>query len=252
MISRFALCLLFTLSLTGCVSTGDIDRMTTAEGRNEARDAYIQLGIGYLQQGTPERAKAPLKKALELDPSSADAHAALALVFQTEMENQLADKHYRQALSARSDARILNNYGSFLYEQGRYQEALERFGQAAADTLYSERSRVFENMGLTALRLGDTEQARDYFLRSLRLNARQPSTLLELAVLAFDSKQYVPAREYYQRFSDLSAQNARSLLLGSRLARIFDDRDRAASLGLQLKRLYPASSEYQQFVSEQR
>lgn len=250
MISRFALCLLFTVSLAGCVSTGDVDRMTTAEGRDEARDAYIQLGIGYLQQGTPERAKAPLKKALELDSSSADAHAALALVFQTEMEHELADKHYRQALAARSDARILNNYGSFLYERGRYEEALERFRQASADTLYSERSRVFENMGLTALRLGQTEQAREHFQRSLRLNARQPSTLLELAVLAYDAKQYVPARDYYQRFSALTSQNARSLLLGARLARIFDDRDQAASLGLQLKRLYPASAEYRQFVSE--
>ena len=42
---------------------------------------------------------------------------------------------------------------------------------------------------------------------------------------------------------------ARSLLLGARLAEVFEDRDRAASLGLQLRRLYPASQEYQQYVS---
>ena len=68
-------------------------------------------------EGAAGSAKTPLRKALEIDPRSADAHAALALVFQTEMENDLADKHYREALSARKDARILNNYGSFLFEQ---------------------------------------------------------------------------------------------------------------------------------------
>ena len=47
-----------------------------------------------------------------------------------------------------------------------------------------------------------------------------------------------------------SAQNARSLLLGIRLANVFDDRDTAASYGLQLKRLYPASPEYQAYQAE--
>ena len=70
------LLLLFTV-LTGCVTTGDVNPMRTGEGRDAARDAYIQLGIGYLQQGNTARAKAPLKKALALDSSNADAHAAL-------------------------------------------------------------------------------------------------------------------------------------------------------------------------------
>ena len=69
------LLLLFTV-LTGCVTTGDVNPMRTDKGRDAARDAYIQLGIGYLQQGNTGRAKSPLKKALELDSSNADAHAA--------------------------------------------------------------------------------------------------------------------------------------------------------------------------------
>ncbi|PAU65108.1 type IV pilus biogenesis/stability protein PilW [Pseudomonas sp. PIC25] len=252
MIVRAALLSLFTgLFLTGCVSTGNVDRMKTSEGREQARDAYIQLGLGYLQQGQTERAKVPLKKALELDSSNADAYAALALVFQTEMEPKLADDNYRKALSLRSDARILNNYGSFLFEQQRYKEAYERFQQAAADNLYPERSRVYENLGLTALKLNQRALAKQHLEKSLRLNREQPRALLELAVLSFEDKEYVPARGYYESFSRLSEQNARSLLLGTRLATIFDDRDRAASLGLQLKRLYPGTPEYQQYLSEQ-
>jgi len=124
MLMTLRVALLFVLAslMAGCVSSGSVNPMRTSEGRDEARDAYIQLGIGYLQQGEASRAKSPLRKALELDPNSADAHAALALVFQNEMENQLADEHYRKALSSHNDARILNNYGSFLFEQKRYPE----------------------------------------------------------------------------------------------------------------------------------
>lgn len=248
---RVALLLLLA-GLAGCVSTGTVDPLKTEEGRQQARDAYIQLGIGYVQQGTASRAKTPLRKALELDPRSADAHAALALVFQTEMENELADKHYREALASRRDARILNNYGSFLFEQKRYAEALERFTQASEDNLYPERARVFQNMGMTALKLNQPEQAEKYFTRALRLDSRQPGALLELALMAYDAKQYVPAKAYYDSYSQLAEQSARSLLLGIRLADIHGDRDRAASLALQLKRLYPGTAEYQQYLSEQR
>lgn len=248
---RVALLLLLA-GLTGCVSTGTVDPLKTEEGRQQARDAYIQLGIGYVQQGTASRAKTPLRKALELDPRSADAHAALALVFQTEMENELADKHYREALANRRDARILNNYGSFLFEQKRYPEALEQFTQASEDNLYPERARVFQNMGMTALKLNQPEQAEKYFTRALRLDSRQPGALLELALMAYDAKQYVPAKAYYDSYSQLAEQNARSLLLGIHLADIHGDRDRAASLALQLKRLYPGTAEYQQYLSEQR
>ncbi len=249
---RPALLLLAASLLAGCVTTGNVDPMKTGKGREEARDAYVQLGIGYLQQGETERAKVPLKKALELDSSNADAHAALALVFQIEMEPKLADEHFRKAISQRrDDARLLNNYGSFLFEQKRYQEAMERYTQAAQDNLYPERSRVFENLGLTALQLQQREQAKAYFERSLRLNSRQPRALMEMALLSFEDKQFVPARSYYESYLTLAPHDARSLLLGVRLAKVFEERDNAASLGLQLKRLYPGTPEYQQYLSEQ-
>ena len=249
---RSLLFLVAVSQLAACVSTGDVDPMRTSEGRKKAYDAYVQLGIGYLQQGDTGSAKVPLKSALDIDSSGADAHAVLAMVFQREMEPKLADEHFRKSLSNNpKDARLLNNYGGFLYEQKRYQEAMQRYSLAAEDSLYPERARVFENLGMTAMALKDREAAKGYFERSLRLNSRQPRALLEMASISYDERQYVPARGYYDAFSAISEQNARSLLLGARLAKVFEDRNRAASLGLQLKRLYPGTPEYQQYLSEQ-
>ncbi|MGZ0704817.1 type IV pilus biogenesis/stability protein PilW [Pseudomonas piscis] len=252
MVLRLALLLLVASLGAGCVLSGDPAPLNTGKGRDEARQAYVQLGLGYLQQGMSERAKVPLKQALELAPDDADANAALALVFQAEMEPALADAQFRKALSARpNNARILNNYGSFLFEEKRYKEAYQRFEQAAADTLYPERSRVFENLGVTASKLGQRELAQLQLVKALRLNQQQPRALLEMAELSYEDRHYVPARDYYDRFGLLGEQNARSLLLGIRLATVFDDHDKASSYGLQLKRLYPGTPEYQQYLSEQ-
>lgn len=246
---------LLLLSFAGCVSEGSRDPLATEKGRQEARDAYVRLGVGHIQQGANAKAKLALRKALDIDPQSADAHAALALVFQRELETALADQHFREALRLSSkDARILNNYGSFLFEQKRYEEALSYFQQAAADPLYSERARVFENMGLVSLRLGQLDNARGYFNRALRLDSQRSTALLELGIMAYDAKDYAAARYCYESFLKLSGvtQEARALLLGARLAQVFQDAAKAKSLGEQLKRLYPASPEYKLYLSEQR
>ncbi|MDD0973865.1 type IV pilus biogenesis/stability protein PilW [Pseudomonas fontis] len=249
---RVALSMLLLTLLTGCVSGGSSGPLSSGQGREAARQAYVQLGLGYLQQGLTERAKVPLQQALALDARDPAAHAALALVFQREDEPALAESHYRKALAATpGDPRLRNNYGSFLYARGQYDAALKMFRQASADTLYPERSRVFENLGLTAIRLGERDQAREYLEKALKLNRQQPQALLEMAELSYEDRHYVPARDFYDRFSQLSDANARSLLLGSRLANVFEERSTATDLGLQLQRLYPGTPEYQQYLSEQ-
>ena len=252
MILRAALPVVLVGFLAGCVSSGDSSSMAGDKGRSEARQAYVQLGLGYLQQGMTEQAKVPLRKALELDKNDPDTNAALALVFQSEMEYPLAEQAFRTALNGRpGDARILNNYGSFLFERQRYLEASDQFQNAAADNLYPERSRIYENLGITSLKLGQRETGRQQLEKALRLNPRQPRALLEMAEMAYQDKQYVTARDFYDRFSLLSGQNARSLLLGARLASVFDERTPTANHGQQLQRLYPGTPEYQQYLSEQ-
>lgn len=240
------------LALTGCVQTGDVQPMRTESGREQAKQAYIDLGKGYLREGLTGQAKSPLQSALKIDPADAEAHEVLALVFQQEMEPELAEKHFRRALANQRSARTLNNYGSFLFDEGAYEKALEVYQEAARDSMYPSRSWVFENMGLTALKMGNTSDAIHYFERALRLDATQQRSQLEMGMLSYEQRDYPAAKHYYESYIQQTEHDARSLLLGARIASVYQDRDEAASLGLRLKQLYPGSPEYKAYVLEQR
>jgi hypothetical protein len=82
------------------------------------------------------------------------------------------------------------------------------------------------------------------FPQSQRLDEQMATSLLELAELAWADADYSQSAAWYQRFRSLSRQNARSLWLGVRLARLADDEDAEASYALQLRNLFPLSPEY--------
>lgn len=237
------------LLLSACVKTGGTpDPLATKKGRDKAVDAYVQLAIGYLSQGQNEQAKEPLIKALKINSKDAEANHVLAIVFQREMEPKLAEEYYKKSLSeSPNNARILNNYGGFLYDQQRYKDAYEAFTKAAEDNMYVERSRVFENLGMTALKMNDRPKARENFERALRMNAQRPVALLEMAQFSFDDQMYAEALGYYQGYLQLAPQSPRSLMLGIRLAQHFNNKDEEASYALMLEKLYPSSAENQEY-----
>jgi type IV pilus assembly protein PilF len=73
-----------------------------------------------------------LKKALELDPKSAEAHNLMAILLERESDPKGAEKHYRKAISLRQDySQAHNNYGIFLYKRGEYRSAAVHLEKAA-------------------------------------------------------------------------------------------------------------------------
>ncbi len=231
------------LLLGGCVTetTGGLPAPAPAPERVQA---HLDLARGYLAQRDWNRARAPLEKALEIDPRSAEALTLMAVLYQSEGEAELAEQYYRSALRYNpSHPQALNNYGTFLYGQGRYEEALNPLRKLVTDPTYPARSQAYENLGLTELREGNREAARQAFERALSLNSTQPRSSLELADLAFQDGDLSAAKAYYDAFRTQARQTPRSLCLGVTLARAEGDSDRAASYALALTNLYPNSPE---------
>lgn len=211
-------------------------------------NSHIELGVGYLRNRNYQRAKESLQRALEIDSQSAKAHNYFGLLYQLELDPEMAEEHYKKAIRYDpSLASARNNYGAFLFEQGRYEEAIVQLKEAASDKLYRNRSHVYENLGISYLRLGQREEARKAFHKSIALNPNQSRALLELAQLYFEDRNYVDAKKLYNRHKKVSGPSAQSLWLGIRLARIFGNEDEEASLALALKNIFPASPQYQAY-----
>jgi type IV pilus assembly protein PilF len=231
------LCLL----LGGCV--------TETSGPAPASDgvrvqAQLDLARGYLEESEFAQARRPLNRALEIDPRSVEAHVLLGVLNEREGDPQLAETSYRQALRIDpDDAQALNNYGSFLYSQGRYAEAVEPLRRLVRNPNYRARAQAYENLGVAELAIDERDRAREAFERSLNLNYAQARSSLELAQLAFDDGDYAVAQQYYEGFRTLARQNARSLCLGVKLGEVLNDPDQVASYRLALKNLYPDSME---------
>ncbi len=244
-----ALVLVGLLLVAGCTTTTTSGRAklgepSASDRRGQLLADHIQLGMGYLGEGNRESARHHLLKALEVDSRSAGAHGGMALLFQLEQEYELADSHFRKAISYDPDfTSARNNYGVFLYRQGRYEEAYQQLEKATSDTAYSRRAQVYSSLGTTAARLNRVEQARDAWLKAISLNPRLARPHIELASHYFTDGDYPRAKAYLDKYHQLHKASARSLWLGVKLEREFGNKDGEASQGLALRKLFPYSEE---------
>lgn len=234
--------------LLGCVSSAD----RTPVNREEVVSRAVELGIAYLKQGDTLRAKENMLKALEIDPKSSEAHASLALVFQQEQEWALAEQHFRKAINLDSQfSAARNNYGAFLFAQGRAREAVEQLEAAVSDQFYGNRAQAFENLGVARLSLQDVAGASQAFERSLSLNPRQNRSMVERGLLHFEANEFELARQLDNRLNEFSNWTARRLLLCGLVANHFAEDARAEDCRTALVQRYPTSDEAARLASSQ-
>lgn len=241
---RMAVLILSVLLLGGCVteSTGKLPKTIDKEKQLQS---LVDLGVGYLRNGDYGRAKENLNKALTIDPKSSLVHNTLAVVFQLEKEFDIAEVYFKNAIKYDPTfTRARNNYGAFLFERGRHQEAIDTLLVASEDRFYGNRSSVFENLGVAYQKMGNEMAAEEAYARAVALNPEQVRALLELANIRFEQRRYVEARELFRRYERVAPKSARSVWLCVRLAKVFENSNDEASCALALKNIFPASDEY--------
>lgn len=246
---RVLLVLVLAFSSAACVTIKEPDALERNRDPERALKTYVTLGVRYLQQRNMEDASRTLNRAYEIDPDDPSVNNALALFYTVENEPSQVIKHYEAALKEDPNfSTARNNYAAFLYDQKKYQEALDQLKVAAKDYSYPRRYQSYENMGLCYLQLGDKEAAEKAFKRALQLNPKLPRTQMELADLSFQQGDYQSAAFYLKMLDKLGVKpTARKLWLEIQLNRVKGDKNKLASLELALKKLFPLSPEYQQY-----
>lgn len=237
---RFAAMLAAALALAACAS----GPKKFESHHDSSADINAKLGLSYMQQGDYDVALEKLKKALDQDPNSVAAHHYSAELYKALNNFELADQHYRKALRLDgNDPAIHNNYGVFLCDRKRYEEAEKQFLQAAKISSYRRPDEAYENAGLCALRIPDARRAEGYFRQALEINPLLPNTLYQMALLNFNARQYLPARAFLQRYAAFAPATPQTLWLAYRVERALDNSAEAEQYATELRTRFPKSEE---------
>ncbi len=234
---------LVALCLGGCVGDASSRPGQPAPAAQRVA-AQLDLARAYLERGDSARARQPLLRALQIDPGALEAHVLAGILYERENEVELAERHHRAALAINpDDPQALNNYGAFLYAQGRLEAALAPLRRAVRDTGYPARAQAFENLGLTELGLGRVAAAKLAFQRALDLGGERPRSSLELADIFLAQRDYGAAERHYHDYVAQAGETVRSLCLGLRLAAVEGATRRSAEHAARLYRRYPEAME---------
>ena len=225
---NFILCLAITFFLIGCSSStvtgGENAPVPVVANPQQAAKINVELGLRYLAQGRRMRAKEKLLLA-QSEYETAQTNAALAYFYEQVAEPANAERFYQKAISL--DPQVgapHNNYGAFLCRQKRYQEADAEFNKAIHDPHYLNTAGAYENAGICALMIPDTQKATDYFTKALQQNPSMPTSLEEMARLRYNAGEYQDAKNYIDRYLAIVKQpSTEVLLLGVQIAEKLSD-----------------------------
>jgi type IV pilus assembly protein PilF len=219
----------------------------TASDQTDARrraNIRLQLASSYLEAGQYPVALDEAKQAIAIDPSLVDAHHVKALAYMGMSQNALAEESFRTALSMRaSDGDLLNNYGWFLCQSGRYAEGSATLRRAVASPSTAGAGKPLTSLGACQLRAGDAAAAEKTLLAALGYDRNNPVANTSLAQLYYLRGDYPQARQYVGRVNSSNYASAQSLWLGARVARRQGDTAAQSALIARLRDRFPQSRE---------
>lgn len=235
--------------LAGCTTTEVVSDsgavVDVEEDKRKRVEARVNAAKQYIAAENYDRARMHLSRALEDAPKSPDVYEALALVFQSSDEIELAEEHYEKAMQyGDKNSRIQNNYAWFLFEQGKVEQAYEIQQEVVEDIFYENRSLALYNKGLMELKLGKKNEAERSFFRAKSANINFVPAYIELAELYFDKQDYQQANDMIREYRSRTEHTARSTWLAIRLARIFGDKQKEKSLALMMQNKFSKTNQY--------
>ncbi|AAP95295.1 type IV pilus biogenesis/stability protein PilW [[Haemophilus] ducreyi] len=137
--------------LLGCSSSYTGSSVSTFN-RNKIVQARINLALAYLEQHHFAKAKENIDKALQHDAQDYLPYSALAYYYQQIGDLTQAANAYQTALTLGNNTPdVLNNYGTFLCHQGKFDLAYQQFEQAIkSQQSYYHQADSLENIILCA------------------------------------------------------------------------------------------------------
>ena len=229
---------------------GGGDNIRPSATTNEAAATNLRLAVEYMQRREFEKALDKLDRARQADPDYALTYNTYGVLYQTLGDNARAEQNFKRALQlGGNDSATMNNYGRFLCQQNRAEEADKVFRKAATNPLYETPEIPITNAGLCRLGANRIPDAEKYFRQALEFNPRMPVALLQMTRLSHGKGDYLKARGYLQRYMEVGERTAESLWLGIQIEGKLGDKDAASSYSMLLRNNFPDSEQAQKLRS---
>lgn len=259
-IFRMLLCLLLCAALAACsrlsfikpdLGRGEFNRTapeldidTDPRNKNHTRAMVaVRRGQQLLREGQLDSAGKAAREAVRLDEASAAAHTLMALVADRRGDADTAGDHYRRAVDlAPARGGMLNNYGTWLCQNGRAAESLDWFVRAFRAPGYDTPAVAAANAGSCALLAGEPDRAGRYLQVALDLEPTNPVALLAMARHEYDAGRAFHARAFAERRLAAAPATADALRLASQIEKKLGDNEAAARYVQRLRAEFPDSS----------
>ncbi len=216
---------------------------TQSDTRSRAQ-IHTELGAAYFSRGQLGVALEELKEAVKADPRYAPAYNMLGLIYLELREFPQAEENFQRAFKLDDgNPDFHNNYGWFLCQDGRIDEAIKHFFAALKNPLYATPEKSYLNAGVCSLMKGEERGAADYFLKALKLQPQQLQALYYLGEISYRHNEYLEAKGYIGRHMQAAQPGPEVLWLALRIERKLGNREAESNLGLQLRKSFPDSRE---------
>ncbi len=243
---RLVVALLMLCVLAACASAGRTDLSTNAddsEARKRAR-VYLELASTYFSDGKNSFALDAVKQSLAADAGLYEAHDLRGLIYMRMNEPTLAEDGFRKALALQPQAAaVRHNYGWFLCQQNRMNEAMAMFFAALANPNYDARAKTSMAQGLCQAKAGQAANAEKSLLTAYQFEPNNPVVSYNLALFLFKQGDYARAQSFIVPVNASPWANAETLWLGIKLARKNGDGAQVTLLGAQLRKRFAPSRE---------
>lgn len=212
--------------------------------------AHTALGMAYLRLGRLGVAQDEAKFAVRIDPTYANAQLLAGIVYDAlQMPDKARPFFMEAARLAPADPEVGNAYGWFQCSHGQEQAGLVWLERSARSPYNQKPELAWMNAGLCHDRLKDDAGAEAAFQRSSQLNARFPNPQVYLAILSYRKHQYERAKQYIDRAQQLIRRPGPDVLwLAARIERKLGNDDTVRVYVSKLKKDFPTSTEYQNFL----
>lgn len=236
--------------LAGCVAVppaGEREIRTDSDQNTAERRARVRLELAsaYFARGQANTALDELKLALAAKPDLPEAYNLRGLVYASMNELPLAEQSFQRALQLNPrDGDTLHNYGWFMCQQRRFDDADGQFAAALAAPQYADAARTLMARGVCQARAGRWAEAERSLARSFELNPANPATTFSYAEVLYQRGEYERARFYVRRINSQADQsNAQTLWLATRIERRIGNVPGVEDFARQLRERFPDAPE---------